>query len=124
MTATATATATSALPTQCNAANNYGIVTDGFGIEDGPGQANHYFEYNESIRGACCARCFATTNCLAFAEFVDASGGDLIECLIWEIYESPTTVQNPTCPFGTLTISLTNPNPSGMEGVGPCGIAN
>jgi len=120
---TVTATATSALPTQCNAAANYGISSNGFGILDGPGQANHYFEFTESIRGACCARCFETPNCLAFAEFVDANGSDSIECLIWEIYESPTTVDSSICPFGTLTIDLTQPTPApgGDTGVGPCG---
>jgi len=126
-TATATATVAAPLPPQCNATNNYGIVTNGLWIEDGAYQANHYFEYSESSPGGCCARCFATTNCVAFAEFDDAIGGDLIECVIWEVYNwgtatSPTATQNPSCPLGTVTISLTDPTPGGDGGVGPCGV--
>jgi hypothetical protein len=121
-TLTVTATATATLPPQCNAANNYGLVTNGFGIEDGPGQANHYYRTSEPFRGACCARCFETKNCLAFLEEVFENPSS-ISCLIWEIYTSPTTIQDPICPLGKLTISITQPTPSGDAGVGPCGIA-
>jgi hypothetical protein len=67
---------------------------------------------------------------VAFAEFDNADGEDLIICYFWEVFEVgtttlPTTTQNPTCPLGTVTISLTPPpatNAVTDGGVGPCGV--
>ncbi|MCJ1282477.1 hypothetical protein MMC26_001800 [Xylographa opegraphella] len=131
-TVTATATAPRALPAQCDAANNYGLISDGFGYSF-DGDVTHTYGFGEAVPGACCARCFATPNCIAFEEYdllVNGMPGTFagVNCAFVLIVSAPvTSTQNPTCPLGSLTISL-NPtaktaSPTYYDGAGPCGIA-
>ncbi|MCJ1384129.1 hypothetical protein MMC17_007245, partial [Xylographa soralifera] len=129
----ATATAPPALPAPCDAANNYGLISSGFSYSYSfDGDIAHAYGFGEAIRGACCARCLATPNCIAFEEYdllVDGMPGTFagVNCVFVLNAAAPvTSTQNPTCPLGSLTVLLnptaTTASATYYDGVGPCGI--
>ena len=130
---TTTATAPPLLPTPCDAAHNYGLVSNGFGYSySSPDEVAHAYGFGEAVRGACCARCYATANCFAFSEddlLVDGVDGTFggVNCAFVLIAAAHvTSAQNPTCPLGSLTVLLNPPATTASatyyDGVGPCGI--
>lgn len=117
-TVTSTATATAALPSQCNATNHYGLNMDGFSIYRG-GVA--LFEFGESVKGSCCARCFDTPDCIVYSEYDLQDGSGKVNCDIYKI-DSATTTLNPTqtCAQPVTVVPYT-PTSTAYNGVGPCG---
>ncbi|MCJ1294433.1 hypothetical protein MMC34_005991 [Xylographa carneopallida] len=114
-------------------AHNYGLVSNGFGYSySSPDEVAHAYGFGEAVRGACCARCYATANCFAFSEddlLVDGVDGTFggVNCAFVLIAAAHvTSAQNPTCPLGSLTVLLNPPATTASatyyDGVGPCGI--
>ena len=117
-TVTSTATATAALPSQCNALNNYGLNMDGFSVYRA---GVHIFGFGESVKGSCCARCFDTPDCIVYSEYDLQDGSGKINCDIYKI-DSATTTLNPTqtCAQPVTVVPYT-PTSTAYAGVGPCG---
>lgn len=115
-TSTATVTKEAPIPTQCDAAHNYGMVTEGFSIFNFAGYYEHVYTLDiDDLPGGCCARCWGEPGCYAFS-------GSTVACLIWILANGTPQPQNSACPSGSVLVSLTQPNPTGgYDGLGPCG---
>ena len=119
-TSTATVTKEAPVPTQCDAAHDYGLITDGFGILDPPGYYQHYYSFDVGdLPGGCCARCWGQPGCVAFSGGNPTGGG---YCDIWILANGTPQPQDSLCPSGTVPVDLTQPTPTnGYDGLGPCG---
>ena len=118
LTSTQTLTEDLPVPTQCDAAHNYGYIGNNFNYKIPSGSVERVYQYDVgNLLDGCCARCWGTPGCIVFAKAYGVG-----QCQLYMNYNAQAEPLNAACPDGEASVSLSPPQPTGdRTRLGPCG---